>query len=106
MEIRLSAERLAEVKQIIERYPEGRQKSALLPVLHIAQAEFDNWLSPEVMDYVAELLEIAPIEVYEVASFYPMFNLEPVGQYVRHNCRKGPSYLAGAEKIQAHLKNK
>src|SRR3546814_2722981 len=93
MEIRFSAERLAEVKQIIERYPEGRQKSALLPVLHIAQAEFDNWLSPEVMDYVAELLEIEPIEVYEVASFYTMFNLQPVGKYVLETCRTGPCCL-------------
>ncbi|HEY9560401.1 MAG TPA: NAD(P)H-dependent oxidoreductase subunit E [Anseongella sp.] len=106
MEIRFSAERLAEVKQIIERYPEGRQKSALLPVLHIAQAEFDNWLSPEVMDYVAELLEIEPIEVYEVASFYTMFNLQPVGKYVLETCRTGPCCLVGAEKLQAHLEEK
>src|SRR3546814_20658274 len=78
------------------------QKSALLPVLHIAQAEFDNWLSPEVMDYVAELLEIEPIEVYEVASFYTMFNLQPVGKYVLETCRTGTCRLLGAEKLQAH----
>lgn len=105
-EIRFSAERLAEVHEIIGRYPEGRQKSALLPVLHIAQAEFDNWLSPEVMDYVADLLGIQPIEVYEVASFYTMFNLQPVGKYVLEVCRTGPCCLVGAEKLQSHLETK
>ncbi|MFS8618065.1 MAG: NAD(P)H-dependent oxidoreductase subunit E [Solitalea sp.] len=105
-EIRFSAERLAEVYEIIGRYPEGRQKSALLPVLHIAQAEFDNWLSPEVMDYVADLLGIQPIEVYEVASFYTMFNLKPVGKYVLEVCRTGPCCLVGAEKLQSHLETK
>ena len=105
-EIRFSAEKLTEVHEIIARYPEGRQKSALLPVLHIAQAEFDNWLSPEVMDYVAGLLDIEPIEVYEVASFYTMFNLQPVGKYVLETCRTGPCCLVGAEKIQAHLEGK
>lgn len=97
---------MAEVHEIIGRYPEGRQKSALLPVLHIAQAEFDNWLSPEVMDYVADLLGIQPIEVYEVASFYTMFNLQPVGKYVLEVCRTGPCCLVGAEKLQSHLETK
>ena len=78
-EIAFSTEAMEVVKKIIKRYPEGRQKSALLPVLHVAQAEFDGWLSPEVMDYVASILEIKPIEVYEVASFYTMYNLQPVG---------------------------
>lgn len=105
-EIKFSAEKLAEVRQIIARYPEGRQKSALLPVLHIAQAEFDNWLSPETMDYVAGLLDIEPIEVYEVASFYTMFNLQPVGKYVLEICRTGPCCLVGAEKVQAHIEEK
>ena len=58
------------MQQIIRRYPEGRQKSALLPLLHIAQAESDGWLSVPVMDRVAEILKLKPIEVYEVASFY------------------------------------
>ena len=62
------AETLELVKKIIARYPEGKQKSALLPILHLAQAEW-KWCSPEVMDYVASLLSISPIEVYEVASF-------------------------------------
>ena len=67
-----SEEAMQTVQKIIKRYPEGKHKSALLPVLHVAQAEFDGWLSPEVMDYVAEVLAIKPIEVFEVASFYSM----------------------------------
>lgn len=105
-EIRFSAEQLEEVRQMIARYPEGRQKSALLPVLHLAQAAFDNWLSPEVMDYVAGLLDIEPIEVYEVASFYTMFNLQPVGKYVLETCRTGPCCLVGAEKLQGYIEEK
>jgi NADH-quinone oxidoreductase subunit E len=97
---------LSLVQKIIGRYPEGRQKSALLPVLHMAQAEFDGWLSVEVMDYVASLLNILPIEVYEVASFYSMFNLKPVGNCVIEVCQTGPCWLNGADEILAHLEKK
>ena len=91
------------VNQIIKRYPQGRHKSALLPVLHIAQSENNGWLSPEMMDYVASLLDIQPIEVYEVASFYSMFNLKPVGNCVIEVCQTGPCWLNGAEKILSHF---
>jgi len=94
------------VNQIIKRYPQGRQKSALLPVLHIAQSENDGWLSPEMMDYVASLLDIQPIEVYEVASFYSMFNLKPVGNCVIEVCQTGPCWLNGAEKILSHFETR
>ena len=80
MSIEFSKEKLAEVTEIINRYPEGKHKSALLPVLHLAQQEFGGWLDVPVMDYVASILKIEPIEVYEVASFYSMFNLRPVGK--------------------------
>lgn len=93
------------VQQIIKRYPEGRHKSALLPILHLAQAEW-RWLSPEVMDYVASLLDIKPIEVYEVASFYTMFHLQPVGKHVMEVCRTGPCCLLGADNIIEHIENK
>ncbi|MES2733805.1 MAG: NAD(P)H-dependent oxidoreductase subunit E [Bacteroidota bacterium] len=92
-------------QQLIKRYPEGRQKSALLPLLHLAQAEW-GWLSPEVMDYVAGLLNIQPIEVYEVATFYTMFHLHPTGKYVLEVCRTGPCCLLGAENIVEHIENK
>jgi NADH-quinone oxidoreductase subunit E len=94
------------VNQIIKRYPEGRQKSALLPVLHIAQSENNGWLSPEIMDYVASLLAIQPIEVYEVASFYSMFNLQPVGNCVIEVCQTGPCWLNGAEQLLAHFEKR
>ncbi|MCI0750203.1 MAG: NADH-quinone oxidoreductase subunit NuoE [Flammeovirgaceae bacterium] len=106
MEIKFSEETLNLVNKIIKRYPEGRQKSALLPVLHLAQAEFDGWLSSPVMDYVASLLNIKPIEVYEVATFYSMFNTEPVGKCLIEVCQTGPCWLRGADDIVEHLERK
>jgi NADH-quinone oxidoreductase subunit E len=94
------------IRKIIRRYPEGKQKSAILPVLHIAQAEFEGWLSVPVMDKVAEILNIQPIEVYEVASFYTMFNLKPVGKCVIEVCRTGPCWLMGAEDIVKYIERK
>ncbi len=106
MALSFSDEALALSNKIIKRYPEGKQKSALLPLLHIAQAEFGGWLSPEAMDYVAGLLSILPVEVYEVASFYSMFNLKPVGNCVLEVCRTGPCWLLGAEDIVKYLEKK
>lgn len=97
---------LALVQKIIKRYPEGRHKSALLPILHIAQAEFNGYLSVEVMDYVASILNIKPIEVYEVASFYTMYNLQPVGKCVLEVCQTGPCWLRGSDDIIEYLENK
>ena len=94
------------VNKINKRYPEGRQKSALLPVLHLAQTEFGGWLSPETMDYVASILKLKPIEVYEVASFYTMYNLRPVGKCVLEVCRTGPCMLRGSDEIIEYLENK
>lgn len=104
--IKFSEEKLNKVKEIIARYPEGKQKSALIPVLHIAQEEFDGWLDAPVMDYVAELLSIKPIEVYEVATFYTMFNLKPVGKYVLEVCQTGPCMLNGSDEIIDYIKEK
>lgn len=101
-----SADSLALVHKIMKRYPEGKQKSALIPVLHLAQAEFGGWLSPQVMDYVASLLSIQPIEVYEVASFYTMFNLKPVGKCLIEVCRTSSCWLLGAEDIVRHIERK
>jgi NADH-quinone oxidoreductase subunit E len=101
-----SPEAMDTVKTIIARYPEGKQKSALLPVLHVAQAEFEGWLSPEVMDYVAEILKIQPIEVFEVASFYTMFNLKPVGNCILEVCQTSSCWLNGAEDIVKYIEKK
>ncbi|HQQ93432.1 MAG TPA: NAD(P)H-dependent oxidoreductase subunit E [Bacteroidia bacterium] len=97
---------MATVKKIMTYYPEGKHKSALLPVLHIAQAEFGGWLSPEVMDYVAAVLNIKPIEVFEVASFYTMFNLKPVGKCVLEVCQTSSCWLNGAEDIVQYIEKK
>lgn len=97
---------LQTAKKIIARYPEGKQKSALIPLLHLAQAEFDGWLSPEAMDCVSELLGIQPIEAYEVASFYSMFNLNPVGKCVIEVCRTSSCWLLGAEDVVRHIEKK
>jgi len=105
-EIKFSTEVLGLVQKMKSRYPEGKHKSALLPVLHLAQAEFDGWLSTEVMDYVAILLDIKPIEVYEVASFYSMYNLKPVGKCLIEVCRTSSCWLRGANEIVAHIENK
>ncbi len=104
--VQFSEETLKVIGKIIKRYPEGKQKSALLPVLHLAQAEFGGWLSVPVMEYVARMLHIKPVEVFEVASFYTMFNLEPVGKCVLEVCRTGPCWLMGAEDIIAHIENR
>ncbi|WP_316770793.1 NAD(P)H-dependent oxidoreductase subunit E [Pedobacter frigiditerrae] len=91
--------------EIVSRYPAGKQKSALLPLLHLVQAEF-GWTSAPAMDKVAEYLNIEPIEVYEVASFYSMYFLQPKGKYVLEVCRTGPCCLVGAEKIMSHIEGK
>lgn len=104
--IKFSEEKLVKVAEIIARYPEGKQKSALIPILHLAQDEFGGWLDVPVMDYVAEILSIKPIEVYEVATFYTMFNMRPVGKYVLEVCQTGPCMLRGSDEIIQHIKDK
>ncbi len=104
--MKFSEEKLKKAQEIIARYPQGKQKSALLPVLHLAQEENSGWLSTEAMDYVAELLQIKPIEVYEVATFYSMYNLKPVGKYVFEVCQTGPCMLNGSDNIIDYIKQK
>lgn len=104
--ISFSTEAEGLIRNLIKRYPEGRQKSALIPVLHLAQAEFDGWLSVPVMDKVAEILSIQPIEVYEVASFYSMFNLKPTGKCLIEVCRTSSCWLRGANDIIAHIEKR
>jgi NADH-quinone oxidoreductase subunit E len=97
---------LEKVNLLMKRYPEGKQKSALLPVLHMAQEELGGYLNVDVMDYVAGLLGVQPIEVYEVATFYSMFYLEKVGKYVLEVCQTGPCAICGGEEILDYLKKK
>ncbi len=101
--IKFSEEKLKKFDEIVARYPAGKQKSALLPVLHMAQDEFGGWLSAESMDYVASLLHLEPIEVYEVATFYSMYNLKPVGKYMFEVCQTGPCMLNGCDDIIKYI---
>ncbi len=104
--VEFTPEILRKVKKIIGRYPEEHRKSALLPLLHIAQEELGGYLSVDIMDYVAGILEIQPIEVYEVATFYTQFYLEKSGRYVIEVCRTGPCAICGGEKISEYLQQK
>jgi NADH-quinone oxidoreductase subunit E len=104
--IQFSEEKLLKVKEIIASYPDGKHKSALIPLLHMAQEEFGGWLSVESMDYVASLLQLQPIEVYEVATFYSMYNLKPVGKYLFEVCQTGPCMINGSDQIIDYIKQK
>jgi NADH-quinone oxidoreductase subunit E len=103
--VQFSEDKLAKVQEIINRFPEGKHKSALMPILHLAQEEW-GWLSAETMDYVAGLLKLEPIEVYEVATFYTMYNLKPVGKHVFEVCHTGPCMLRGSDDIIDYIKEK
>ncbi len=104
--IQFSASQMEEFNRLVARYTEGKQKSVLLPVLHLAQESFGGWLSAETMDYVASLLRIEAIEVYEVATFYSMYNLKPVGKYMFEVCQTGPCMLRGSDDIIAYIGEK
>ena len=106
MALQFNDTQLAEFKRLVDRYPQEYQKSALLPVLHLAQESFGGWLSAETMDYVAELLNIKSIEVYEVATFYSMFNLKPVGKYLFEVCHTGPCMVSGSDNIVQYIQEK
>ncbi len=106
MEVKFNEAALNTANKIISRYPDGKQKSAVLPLLHLAQAEFDGWLSIPVMDYIASILTIQPIEVYEVATFYSMFNMKPVGNCLIEICHTSSCWLRGAEDLIKHIENK
>ena len=104
--MQFSEKNLKEVERIIGFYPEGKQKSAVIPVLHLAQQEFGGWLSVEAMDYVASILKLEPIEVYEVATFYSMYNLKPVGKYMFEVCQTGPCMINGSDDIIEYIYQK
>ena len=93
------AANLERARTIIARYPAGRQASAVLPLLDIAQRQSGNWLPRAAMDYVAGMLDMAPIRVYEVATFYSMFNLQPVGAWFFQVCTTTPCWLRGSDKV-------
>ena len=103
--VEFTEEMLGKFAEIVARYPEGKHKSALLPLLHEVQAKY-GWLSVPAMDRVAAYLQLEPIEVYEVATFYTMYFLQPQGKYALEVCRTGPCCLVGAERIMKHIEER
>ena len=97
---------LEHAQEIIKKYPPGRQASAVLPLLYLVQEQHDNWVPRAAMDEVARLLDMAPIRVYEVATFYTMFNLRPVGRWHLQLCTTTPCWLRGSDEVVATCKRK
>jgi NADH-quinone oxidoreductase subunit E len=100
-----TAENLEKVKYHIAKYPSGRQASAVLPLLDLAQRQV-GWVPKAAMDKVAEILDMAPIRVYEVATFYTMFNLRPVGRWFLQACTTTPCWLRGSDEVLGACKKK
>jgi NADH-quinone oxidoreductase E subunit len=100
-----TAENRAEADRVIAKYPQERQASAVLPMLYIAQRQ-EGWVSRAAMDHIAQILDMAPIRVYEVATFYTMFHLAPVGKYHLQICRTTPCWLRGADQMTETCKKK
>jgi NADH-quinone oxidoreductase E subunit len=92
-------ENLERAKDHIAKYPPGRQASAVLPLLDLAQRQSGGWLPRAAMDCVAGMLDMAPIRVYEVATFYTMLNLRPVGRYLLQACTTTPCWLRGSDAV-------
>jgi len=99
-----SAENDERARAIIAKYPDGRQASAVLPLLDLAQRQHDNWLPQAAIEHVAALLEMPRIRVFEVATFYTMFNLAPVGKYLLQLCGTTPCWLRGADDLRAAIR--
>ena len=105
-EINMTETLMNRINELISHYPADKIKSALLPVLHEVQDAHDNWLSIELMDKVAEILTIKPIEVYEVVSFYTMFNQRPIGKYMLEFCQTSTCCLNGTENLMDYTCSK
>ena len=94
-----NSENLSNAKKIIENYPEGKQQSAVMALLYIVQRQNNNWIPLVAMKYIAKLLHMPYIKVYEVATFYSMYNLSPVGNYFIQVCTTTPCMIRGAYKL-------
>ena len=97
---------LEEANKIISKYPKGKQQSAVMALLYIAQKQNNNWIPLVAMKYIAKLLDMPYIKVYEVATFYSMFNLSPVGKYFIQVCTTTPCMIRGAGKLVEACKEK
>jgi NADH-quinone oxidoreductase E subunit len=101
-----TSENKKKATEILARYPEGRQASGVIPLLDLAQRQNGNWLSREAIEYVAEYLDMAAMRVWEVATFYTMFNLKPVGRNLLQLCRTTPCWLRGSDDLEHVCRSK
>ena len=101
-----SAENEAEIKRIVAKYPKGRQASAVMPLLDMAQRQHENWIPMKAIELIAEKLDMAKIRVLEVATFYTMFNLKPVGKYFLQACTTTPCWLRGSDEMMRCIKDR
>ncbi|MEC7651758.1 MAG: NADH-quinone oxidoreductase subunit NuoE [Pseudomonadota bacterium] len=96
----------AEIKRIVAKYPKGRQASAVMPLLDLAQRQHDNWIPMKAIELIARKLDMAEIRVLEVATFYTMFNLKPVGRYFLQACTTTPCWLRGSDNMMRCIKDR
>lgn len=99
MTFQFNEENQKKVAEILAKYPSDRKKSAVMPLLDLAQRQNNNWVSKDVIATIAATLEMPEIKVYEVASFYTMYNLKPVGKYLLQFCKTTPCMLRGIDQI-------
>ncbi len=105
-EFEFTEENLKKVEEILKRYPDKNKKSAVMPFLYLAQKQNDNWIPLAAMKYIANYLSMPYISVYEVATFYTMYNLAPVGKYFVQICTTSPCLIRGADKLVKICKDK
>ncbi|MBL6674180.1 MAG: NADH-quinone oxidoreductase subunit NuoE [Candidatus Puniceispirillum sp.] len=103
---KFTAENEKEIKRIIAKYPKGRQASAVMPLLDLAQRQHDNWIPMVAIEAIAVRLDMAEIRVLEVATFYTMFNLKPVGEYFLQACTTTPCWLRGSDEMMRCIKDR
>ena len=106
MTFQFNTQNTIKVTEILAKYPAERKKSAIMPLLDLAQRQNNNWVSKDIIFCVANLVEVPEIRVYEVASFYTMYNLKPVGKYLLQFCKTTPCMLRGIDQIIADCKAK
>lgn len=98
-DFKFNSQNLKKAEDTIKIYPEGKQASAVMSLLYLAQDQCGGWIPKSAMEYIADFLKIPHIQVYEVANFYTMYNLSPVGKYLIQVCRTTPCWLCGSEEI-------
>ena len=103
---KFSKENEAEIKRIIAKYPKGRQASAVMPLLDLAQRQHENWIPMKAIELIASKLDMAEIRVLEVATFYTMFNLKPVGQFFLQACTTTPCWLRGSDEMMRAIRDR